>query len=422
MATIVLQYAGAALGTFLGGPIGGVIGRAAGAIAGNIIDQSLFGPGTRRVQGPRINELRVMASEEGAPIPRLWGRMRIAGQIIWATNFEEVATTTTQKSSSKGGQKTQTTDYSYFANFAVGLCEGVVDRVGRVWADGKEIDLASFTTRVYSGGQDQLPDSLIVAKQGEANAPAYRGLAYIVFERLALEQFGNRLPQFSFEVISSGGGAQSHIRAVNIIPGSTEFGYDTAIVTRQESAGVTATENAHVSSGRSDWTVSVDDVTATCANLRAASLVVAWFGTDLRCGTCQILPGVESMGKITSPDSWVVSGIPRSSAHVVSTLDGKPAYGGTPSDASVIHAIQDLRARGLKTVFYPFVLMDVPQGNVMPDPYGAASQAAFPWRGRLTCMPAPGVLGTVDKTAAAAIQTMNLIARFPPLVENCTAL
>jgi hypothetical protein len=306
MATVVLQYAGAAVGTALGGPIGGIIGRAVGAVAGNIIDQNLFGPGTKRTQGPRLNNLRVMASEEGAPIPRLWGRMRISGQVIWATNFEEVSKTTTQKSSSKGGPKSKTTEYSYFANFAIGLCEGVVDRVGRVWADGKEIDISAFTTRFYRGLEDQEADSLIVAKEGADNAPAYRGLAYIVFERLPLESFGNRLPQLSFEVISSSGGSASHIRAVNIIPGSTEFGYDTTIITRKVSDGVTTTENAHVSSERSDWTVSIDDLTAGCANLKAASLVVPWFGTDLRCGICQIKPAVENTAKVTKPEAWGV--------------------------------------------------------------------------------------------------------------------
>ena len=389
MATVVLQYAGAALGTFLGGPIGGIIGRAVGAVAGNIVDQSLFGPGTKRRQGPRLNDLRVMASEEGAPIPRLWGRMRISGQVIWATNFEEVSKTTTQKASSKGGPKSKTTEYSYFANFAVGLCEGVVDRVGRVWADGKEIDISPFTTRFYRGTEDQAADSLIVAKEGADNAPTYRGLAYIVFERLPLANFGNRLPQLSFEVISSSGGTESHIRAVNIIPGSTEFGYDTKIVTRKVSKGVTKTENAHASSERSDWSVSIDDLTAGCSNLKAASLVVPWFGNDLRCGVCEIRPGVENTAKVTTPEAWKVAGITRAAAHVVSQFEGKPAFGGTPSDASVKRAIQDLRDRGLKTVFYPFVLMDV---------------AGYPWRGRITCDPAG-----VDKTAAAASQVQNFM-------------
>ena len=43
MATIVLQAAGAGLGTLLGGPLGGMIGRAIGAVAGSFIDEKLFG-------------------------------------------------------------------------------------------------------------------------------------------------------------------------------------------------------------------------------------------------------------------------------------------------------------------------------------------------------------------------------------------
>lgn len=71
MATVVLSYAGAALGTLLGGPVGGVIGRAVGGIAGNMLDQQLFGS-AKRIEGPRLTDLRVMASEEGAGIPVLW--------------------------------------------------------------------------------------------------------------------------------------------------------------------------------------------------------------------------------------------------------------------------------------------------------------------------------------------------------------
>ena len=78
-----------------------------------------------------------------------------------------------------------------------------------------------------------------------------------------------------------------------------------------------------------------------------------WFGTDLRCGVCQIRPGVENIAKVTKPEAWEVAGISRAAAHVVSTFEGRPAYGGTPSDASVIRAIEDLRERGLKIVFYP---------------------------------------------------------------------
>ena len=398
MATVVLQYAGAALGTFLGGPIGGMLGRAAGAIAGNIIDQKLFGENNNH-EGPRLSSMRMMSSDEGAPIPVIYGRMRISGQVIWASDLEEMANTSTQKASSKGGPQATQTDYSYFANFAVGLCEGEIDGIGKCWADGKEIDLETFSPRIYRGLETQNVDSLIAAK--ETAAPAYRGLAYIVFERLPLAQFGNRIPQLAFEVIRNGNGVAGAVKAMSIIPGSTEFGYDTKLVTRKISQGVTASENAHVSAERSDWSIAVDQLQATCENLDAVSLVVAWFGTDLRCGTCLVKPGVDRAAKITEPVTWVVSGTSRAAAHQVSQINDNAAYGGTPSDGSVIRALQDLHARGLKVMFYPFILMDIPAGNALPDPHGGSSQSPYPWRGRMT--------GTSDKTAAAAAQVSNFV-------------
>ena len=87
------------------------------------------------------------------------------------------------------------------------------------------------------------------------------------------------------------------------------------------------------------------------------------------------------------------------------TIDGRPAFGGTPSDDSVRDLIAELKARGLKVTLYPFLMMDIPAGNALPDPWtGAASQPAYPWRGRITCDPAPGQAGSPDGTAAAATQ------------------
>jgi GTA TIM-barrel-like domain/Putative phage tail protein len=417
MATVVLQYAGAALGTFLGGPIGGIIGRAAGAIAGNVIDQKLFGSSSHH-EGPRTSSLSVMSSDEGAPIPVVYGRMRIAGQVIWATNLEEVATTTTQKTSAKGGPQNTSTEFSYFSNFALGLCEGEIDGIGRVWADGKEIDIEKFNPRIYLGTEMQNADALISAIEGAA--PAYRGLAYIVFERLPLAQFGNRLPQLAFEVIRKGNSVSGALRAMSVIPGSTEFGYDTTIVTRTVSAGITTSENAHVSAERSDWSVSMDQLQATAENLDAVSLVVAWFGNDLRCGQCQLRPGVENATKSTSPVTWQVNGTARGSAHQVSQIAGRAAYGGTPSDASVIRAIQDIHARGLKVMFYPFILMDIPAGNALPDPYGGTQQATYPWRGRMTASVAPGRAGTPDKTASIAAEISNFVGTALPAHFNAS--
>ena len=89
MAALVLSVAGAAAGAVFG-PAGAIVGRIAGALVGNIIDRKLFGPGDQNVVGPRLADLDVMASTEGAPIPRVYGRARLAGQVIWATQLEEV--------------------------------------------------------------------------------------------------------------------------------------------------------------------------------------------------------------------------------------------------------------------------------------------------------------------------------------------
>jgi hypothetical protein len=412
MAALVLSAAGGAIGAAFG-PLGAMAGRLAGAIAGNMIDHALAGRGNTEVSGPRLAELDIMASTEGAPIPRVYGRARLAGQVIWATRIEEVASAET--ASSRGGKggvlagpTTTKTTYTYFANFAVGLCEGTIGRVGRVWADGRLLDMTGITMRVHRGSEDQAPDDLIVAKEGAAAAPAYRGLAYVVFERLPLAPFGNRIPQLSFEIIRPVGDLEQMVRAVTLIPGTTEFGYEPATMVGVTGPGQSVPENRHVLTAESDVIAALDELQALCPHLERVALVVAWFGTDLRAGQCTIRPGVETAQKTTTKFNWRVNGVDREAAYLVSQVNGRPAYGGTPSDLSVVHLIQEMKSRGLKITFYPFVMMDISQGNALQDPWtGAASQPAYPWRGRITCDPAPGRPGTSDSTSTAAAQVAN---------------
>lgn len=415
MAALVLSVAGGAAGAVFG-PAGAIAGRIAGALVGNLIDRSLFAE-DRSVQGPRLADLDVMASTEGAPIPRLYGRARLSGQVIWATRLEEVVSTRTESGSAGGkgglgsGGTTTTTTYSYYANFAVGLCEGEIGHVGRIWADGKPLDVSGLNVRVHRGSEDQLADDLIVAKESAGNAPAYRGLAYVVFERLPLADFGNRIPQLSFEIVRPIGRLEQMVRAVTLIPGTTEFGYETSAVVRVLGPGQSAPENRHVASAPSDIIASLDDLQATCPHLERVAIVIAWFGSDLRAGQCTVRPGVDNAIKITSGATWSVAGLSRASAYAVSTIDGRPAYGGTPSDDSLRHLIAELKARGLKVTLYPFLMMDIPAGNALPDPWtGAASQPAYPWRGRITCAPAPGVSGSPDGTSAAATQVAHFFS------------
>ncbi|MFN8828644.1 MAG: glycoside hydrolase/phage tail family protein [Labrys sp. (in: a-proteobacteria)] len=402
MATLVLRAAGTMIGGLFG-PVGAAIGSALGGVVGASLDRAILAGGGQSREGPRLDSLAVMSASEGAPIPRIYGSMRLAGQVIWATELEEIITR--RRTGPKGARQTLT-EYSYRANVAIGLCEGPIATVRRVWADGLPFDLAGVIWRLHRGDEAQLPDPLITAKEGTTAAPAYRGLAYVVFEGLPLDAFGNRLPQFSFEVVKPAGGPAANLRAMTLIPGSGEFVYEDRLVTERLAPGVTRALNRHMPADGSDFTVAIDELLALCPRLEHVSLVVAWYGDDLRAGTCRIAPRVERAERMTEPVSWQVAGLSRGSALIVSTgPDGKPAYGGSPTDESVCRAIAALRQRGVGVTLYPFVMMDIPAANGRVDPWsGAADQPAYPWRGRITCDPAPGRAGTVDGTAAAATQ------------------
>lgn len=447
MATIAFAVAAAAAAPELGFALGSLEASAliAGATAvGSYVDSfllsALAGP-TKRV-GPKLQNQTPLASIEGDPILRCFGRSRMSGTIIWSSRFLETTTTTTTSSGGggKGGggggaQSTETTTYDYSVSIAVGLCEGPITRVNRIWADGKILDVTNITYRIYYGNSSQGADPKIQAVEGAGVTPAFRGLAYIVFEDLPLADYGNRIPQFSFEVwspaVTDGSNLENRIPGVCITPGAGEYVYSPEIVA-SSTAFNGGLENCTNDLGLSNWQVSMDQMQGTLTSLQKVNLVVSWFGTDLRAGNCLIRPEVEISNKSlnNSTYNWQVSGVSRGSASVVSQDADGPLLGGTPTDLSVFQAIQDLQnsplgsdgyrpilntspqaydeGRGLRVGFYPFILMDIPATNTLPNPYsnsaGTDGQETFPWRGRITVSPAAGFTGTVDKTSTAATQ------------------
>lgn len=398
MATLLLQAAGAFIGGFLG-PVGTALGTAAGALAGYVVDRSLI-ESTRHYRGPRLAGQRPFSAEEGAPLTRLYGTARLGGTLIWATRFEEESRTTRQ--GIKGGPKV--TEYAYYANAAFALCEGEIAGVRRIWADGREVDRNEVEIRIHTGTQDQPPDPLIEAKQGTDNAPAYRGVAYAVIDRFPIDDFGRRLPQFQFEVMRPVGTLNARIRAVALIPGATEYGFAPYPVRRILTPGDATLINRNMLSAGSDIEASLDELQMLCPGLETVALVVTWFGDDLRAGACRIRPMVTQTDPAGLSLPWLVTGLERQDGTAVSQAGGGAAFGGTPSDRSVMDAIAAIRARGLKVWLHPFIMMDVPADNGLDDPYGGAEQPAYPWRGRITGDPAPGRPGTADKTAAARAQ------------------
>lgn len=192
MATLVFS----ALGRALAGRAGAVIG----AVVGRQIDGAIFAPTAR--EGARLSDLAVTTSSYGEPVPRHFGRMRVGGTIIWATDLSE-----TRQTRGGGKGRPAQTSYSYSASFAVALASNPLAGVGRIWADGVLLRGAAGDLKIggqfrfHSGHGDQQPDPLIAAAEGLDTCPAYRGIAYAVFEDLQLGEFGNRIPTLSFEVL-----------------------------------------------------------------------------------------------------------------------------------------------------------------------------------------------------------------------------
>lgn len=213
----------------LGQAVGGVIGATIGFFTGNplygaqigmMIGGAIDPPKGPTVNGPRLDDLNVQTATYGAFIPRNYGTVAQQGNVFWVQGdrLTEVQTTTT--SGGKGGPESTTNTWSYFATFAVGLCKGPIDGVRRIWIGGQlwydagSDDIATIISSnekadlftVYLGTDTQTADPLIQADKGTDNVPAYCGLAYIVFDNLPLDKYGNSLmgAQVKVELVSVG--------------------------------------------------------------------------------------------------------------------------------------------------------------------------------------------------------------------------
>lgn len=379
MATVILSAAGAAIGGSVGGTLAGLssvaIGRAVGATVGKVIDQRLLGQGSDVVEHGKVDRFRLTNSGEGSAISQLYGRMRMGGHVIWASDFIEARTVTGGGKGAPSQPKTR--EYTYSVSLALAVCEGEITRIGRVWADGEEVAVSDLNMRVYTGSADQLPDPVMEAIEGQGNVPVYRGTAYVVMENLLLQPFGNRVPQFSFEVarpeqpdeVGADEEMTRAIRGVALMPGTGEYALATTPVTYADQDRGRWSANINTPAGQTDFAVSLDSLQDELPNCEAASLIVSWFGNDLRCGECSLKPKVERRDIEGRNMRWRVSGLNRQDADEIAAADGRPIYGGTPSDQSVVEAIQAMNAAGQAVMFYPFVLMDQLEGNTLPNPY-----------------------------------------------------
>jgi Putative phage tail protein len=213
MASIVLSAVGSAV---LPG-IGGALLGAAGGYLGGILDREVFGLGGvsgKAREGPRLESLRLQDSRYGMGIPYVYGRVRLAGNVIWSSALLETRHEDRQSQGKGGvsgaGARAQTTvTYSYSIHAAIALAAGPISSIETIWADGKIIyenggwvPGVVSSSAFYLGTSSQGVNSFMESLSGTGNVPAYRGTAYIVLENLQLADFGNRLPNLTFEIVA----------------------------------------------------------------------------------------------------------------------------------------------------------------------------------------------------------------------------
>lgn len=193
-----LPYIGAAIGAFTG----------VGASWGFAIGSMLAAATAERphIQGPRLEDLKIVGTDYGQTIPWVSGSPRLAPQYIWASPLREIANS--KKQGKGGGSKV--TNFTYECDVVLLLTENMTIGVARDWVNNELVrsglvvkDGVSAGVTVYTGGPDQMPDPTYEAAMGAGNAPAYRGRTTIVIRSLQLGN-GKQLPNIEHEIGAAG--------------------------------------------------------------------------------------------------------------------------------------------------------------------------------------------------------------------------
>jgi len=181
------------------------------------------------------------------------------------------------------------------------------------------------------------------------------------------------------------------IPGVHLLPATGEFAYDTIPYQGARLAAAAQPINTYFAPGgaKTDYSYAIDQLQAAHPECATVSIVCAWFGNSLDASACKIYPATTYIGGSFQQigggaAAWRVHGLNQNSPGLIPlpTSGASFVYGGTPSDQSLVRCIQDLKARGFRVVFYPFLLM---------------TAAGLPWRGRIAFAP------DVSVAASAAV-------------------
>jgi hypothetical protein len=208
-ARVILGVVGAAVGS-IGGPGGAALGFSIGSAIGGVIE----GPGS--IDGPKLGDASIQTSRDGIPQPIAWGVCHVVGNII---QMNPIVEETKKVSSDK--KVPSTTETRRYRTFGIGIARsyrGPILGVSRIWESDKlvydtrtspaipieETNAYAAGITIYLGTETQLPEPDFEANTGVGLTPAYRGLAYIVWHKKDITDFGSAVPPYRFEINAGG--------------------------------------------------------------------------------------------------------------------------------------------------------------------------------------------------------------------------
>ncbi|OVE46680.1 phage tail protein [Chromobacterium violaceum] len=168
----------------------------------------MFGGGGTKIStsAPVVSSLRMQTSAYGRAIPLLYGKARVAANVIWYGDFISIERRTTQSAGGKGGgggTTMESVSYTYQVAVQLGLCEGPARSVTYAWVGKKAGTIDHWNLSHFPGSYSQQPMGYMQTKHPE-QALSYRGTVHVgtgVFD------LGDdpTLPNMTFEVDSSFG-------------------------------------------------------------------------------------------------------------------------------------------------------------------------------------------------------------------------
>ncbi len=92
MSTIFLSAVSGAIGASVAGPLGGMVGHTFGSMIGSFIDSNFSAKSYIVNKGSRSYDLIAQTSNYGKIIPIIYGKCRIAGNVIWSLTYTRAST------------------------------------------------------------------------------------------------------------------------------------------------------------------------------------------------------------------------------------------------------------------------------------------------------------------------------------------